>query len=79
MLLFIITSKPHYMSLTAQRNLGVPIRHAERRAAGRTYENRYSTSQNRKINYPSQPIFLHSNTKCCMSYAERLKMMTVLQ
>ncbi|KAM7017945.1 uncharacterized protein LKV04_000665 [Tautogolabrus adspersus] len=24
----------------AQRNLGVPIRHAERRAAGRTYENR---------------------------------------
>ncbi|XP_054629325.1 uncharacterized protein LOC129179722 isoform X2 [Dunckerocampus dactyliophorus] len=27
-------------SLTAQRNLGVPMRHAERRAAGRTYENR---------------------------------------
>lgn len=26
--------------LTAQRNLGVPVRHAESRAAGRTYENR---------------------------------------
>lgn len=26
--------------LTAQRNLGVPVRHTERRAAGRTYENR---------------------------------------
>ncbi|XP_044053215.1 titin [Siniperca chuatsi] len=33
-------AEPIYMSLTAQRNLGVPIRHAERRAAGRTYENR---------------------------------------
>lgn len=26
--------------LTAQRNLGVPVRHAESRVAGRTYENR---------------------------------------
>lgn len=34
------TKITNYMSLTAQRNLGVPIRHAERRAAGRTYENR---------------------------------------
>ncbi|XP_030271966.1 hemicentin-2 isoform X1 [Sparus aurata] len=33
-------AEPIYMSLTAQRNLGVPLRHAERRAAGRTYENR---------------------------------------
>ncbi|KAI3372616.1 hypothetical protein L3Q82_023080 [Scortum barcoo] len=31
---------PIYMSLTAQRNLGVPMRHTERRGAGRTYENR---------------------------------------
>lgn len=35
-----IPLEPIYMSLTAQRNLGVPLRHAERRAAGRTYENR---------------------------------------
>lgn len=30
------------MTLTAQRSLGVPARHAERRAAGRTYENKYA-------------------------------------
>nr|XP_020499660.1 uncharacterized protein LOC109991659 [Labrus bergylta] len=33
-------AEPTNVSLTAQRNLGVPIRHTERRAAGRTYENR---------------------------------------
>ncbi|XP_050931188.1 mucin-4 [Lates calcarifer] len=33
-------NEPAPTSRAAQRNLGVPIRHAERRAAGRTYENR---------------------------------------
>ncbi|XP_030000392.1 flocculation protein FLO11 isoform X2 [Sphaeramia orbicularis] len=34
------TNEPAPTSRAAQRNLGVPVRHAERRAAGRTYENR---------------------------------------
>ncbi|XP_034547391.1 uncharacterized protein LOC117818562 [Notolabrus celidotus] len=33
-------NEPAPTSRAAQRNLGVPIRHTERRAAGRTYENR---------------------------------------
>ncbi|XP_051807178.1 hemicentin-1 [Acanthochromis polyacanthus] len=33
-------NEPAPTSRAAQRNLGVPVRHAERRAAGRTYENR---------------------------------------
>eukprot|EP00064_Thunnus_orientalis_P017078 superscaffoldBa00003532_g17155 len=33
-------NEPAPTSRAAQRNLGVPIRHADRRAAGRTYENR---------------------------------------
>lgn len=35
-----LTLKRMSILLTAQRNLGVPVRHAESRVAGRTYENR---------------------------------------
>lgn len=66
------------MFLTAQRNLGVPIRHADRRAAGRTYENRwicYNAVQKTAIFLSKRCIKL----ECCVSLTELLKMMTVWQ
>nr|XP_057927834.1 uncharacterized protein LOC131128735 isoform X2 [Doryrhamphus excisus] len=43
-------NEPAPTSRAAQRNLGVPMRHAERRAAGRTYENRSTPDH---LNCPS--------------------------